>query len=166
MNTQKSFPWPALVAGSIVLGSLWVVARGPNGPTPPNTPDSPPPGAPDLLAVFAANPNRAEAKQHAQQLGAIAGCVADVLAFDGQQAEKARITTGQQLAVFRNDARHLTTGGFSFASRYPPLKDVIEKFLDERAGKDGGPLTSSAREKWIEAFRVLKQSANYASAKL
>lgn len=166
MKTNQPFPWGVMLGGSAVIACLIIVTLKPSPFSPPDPTPVLPADAPDLCPVFAANPNRMEAKQHAQWLGEIASSVADVLAYDGEKGEQSRITTGYQLAVFRNDARDLATNGFRFTSRYPALADALEKFLDRKAGKDGGKLSREARDKWIDAFRVLGRSAHYASHKL
>lgn len=164
MKTTPPFPWGVMLGGSAVIACLIIVTLKPNSPFGPMP--ALPADAPDLRSVFASNPNRTEAKQHAQWLGDIANSVADVLAYDGEKGEQSRINTGYQLAVFRNDTRDLATNGFRFSSRYPALADSLETFLDLRAGKDGGKLSRETREKWINAFRVIGQSAQYASRKL
>jgi hypothetical protein len=151
------------IGAAVVVGCVLLMI--PKGDSEPVGPDNNP-GGPDLLAVFLSNPNKAEAKADARLFGEIAGSVSEVLSFDGTLGDKSRIRTGHSLAVFRNDARYLAARGQSFGVKYPAIKDVIEKFLDEKAGRDGDELSSDSRKAWVAAFKSISDSALWASRKL
>ena len=88
--------------------------------------------------------------------------LAEVIAFDGQQAEP-RLRTGAAFDDLRRAARELRTRGVSLGARQPAVRDAIKGFLDQQVGTDGGPVDAGQRAKWVAAFRAVAQAAGEAS---
>ena len=88
--------------------------------------------------------------------------LAEVIAFDGRQAEP-RLKSGAAFDDLRRAARELRTRGVSLGARQPAVRDSIKAFLDAQVGTDGGPVDAAQRAKWVSAFRVVAQAAAEAS---
>jgi len=158
MNTSK-LPswWPiAVILAGAALYSAWQ-----NGATPGIVPMPKPPG-PDMVAVFAKNDNRPEAKLHAHILGLIMSSMAEYIEYDGQRKEP-RINTGVQIDDLRLALRENRMKGWSFTQKYPDVGAAIEELMDAEVGTSGGVLTDAQRKKWVDAFRKLSKCCEYAS---
>lgn len=134
-------------------------------PEVPPTPGPTPVAGPDLLTPFRASHHPAQAREHAQAFAAICGDLADVLDFDARQ-EKPRIKTGVQIDDLRMSVREMQMRGWSFGATYPQLGPAIDAYMRTAVGTSGGALTPEQKQQWIAAFRVLEQSASYASSQL
>ena len=88
--------------------------------------------------------------------------LAEVISFDGQQAEP-RLKSGAAFDDLRRAARELRTRGVSLGARQPAVRDAIKTFLDAQVGTDGGPVDAAQRAKWVSAFRAVSQAAAEAS---
>lgn len=123
------------------------------------------PGGPDLLAVFQKAENPTQAAADALAFGALCQSIAEMIEFDGQQAEP-QLLSGVQLDNFRTLSRFYQTGGASYAQRYPALAHVAGDYLESQLGNEGGKLDQTARARWIAAYRALAASAQYATDSL
>ena len=88
--------------------------------------------------------------------------LAEVISFDGQQAEP-RLKSGAAFDDLRRAARELRTRGVSLGARQPAVRDAIKTFLDQQVGTDGGPVDAAQRAKWVAAFKAVAQAAAEAS---
>lgn len=157
MNLKQIPTW--LPIAGIVLAA--VLYSGWKGTTPGVAPMPKPPG-PDMVAVFAKNDNRAEAKQHAHIMATIMGSLADFIEYDGQRKEP-RITTGVQIDDVRLALRENRMKGWSFSTKYPDLGSAVESLMNEEVGTSGGVLTDTQRKKWVDALRKLSKCCEYAA---
>lgn len=153
-----------IAGGGLLLGLVCVVVGsikpGQLIPSPPNH------GGPDLLARFATGDNKAEAKQDALKFASICGSVAKALEHEFSDGADPVLMTGTQLATMRNKIRHSVMDKERLAAKYSGFAEVVEKFIDEAAGKNGGPFKDGEKEKWIEAFRKLSAASEYAAGRL
>lgn len=141
-----------LFAGELFKGSAVV-------PTP--TPSRPTEG-PDYVAAFATNDDRAEARRHAHDFETILEALADGIEYDLSKKER-RFTTGVQIDDFRIALREYRMGGWSFMSKYPGVAAETEKWMTDRVGTGGGPLTDDDVKEWIKATRTAAACAKYAA---
>lgn len=151
-----SFSWVkvAAIAFAFYLMSL---GRGCQSIAP-----SQPPAGPDLVKAFSTNDDRGEAMAHAHVFATLCESIANCIEYDGKQP-KPRITTGVQLDDLRLTMRQMRMGGWSFLTKYPELKDSVEKFLTDEVGTSGGPINETQRGKWVSAMRKLQACAQYAA---
>jgi hypothetical protein len=103
-----------------------------------------------------------EAASDAAATSALLEELAEVIAYDGQQAEP-RLKSGAAFDDLRRAARELRTRGVSLGARQPAVRDSIKAFLDQQVGTDGGPVDAAQRAKWVAAFRAVSQAAGEAS---
>lgn len=102
--------------------------------------------------------------QAATDAAAFAGvceAIADALEQDGK-SNTPRISTGLQLEDLR-----VATSEFRFApvplrDRQPHVRAAVGRYLDEVAGKSGGPLDPVARDRWVKCFREVAQASREA----
>ncbi|RCS43960.1 hypothetical protein DTL42_18410 [Bremerella cremea] len=146
----------ALVAYSLIAPWVWGEASRPRPVDP---------GGPNLLAVFQKADDARQAAADAQAFGLLCQSLADMIEFDGKQAEP-QLVSGVQLDNFRTLSRFYQTGGGSYAQRYPALPQVAGDYLQSQLGTDGGKLDSADRARWIAAYRQLAASALYAADSL
>lgn len=144
--------WPlvvfaAIAAGVVYLGDRTIFVD---------------PGAPDMVAVFAANEDRAEAKLHAYAMGTICESLADVIEYDGTLSSP-KFVTGVQLEELRTLTRKYRMRGWSFADKYPTMGSTMESFLNDAIGKNGGKIDAEGRRRWVEAYRQIGKSCKYAA---
>ena len=158
-HTASGMRMLLIAVAMVVLG--YVSGKGGLSPFPQPTPA--PPRGPDMVAVFSANQNKAEAKQHAALFGTICSKVADTLEADAKRAEQRRLATGIDLAKYRADLRYYTTSGWSFSASYPNLKTQVETWLDAEAGKNPSTMTEEDTRRWVAAFRGLADTSLYAA---
>ena len=92
-----------------------------------------------------------------------AGIPASEVLYDATLGEKARITSGHQVATFRNDTRDLTLLGERLSATYPTLPDVLAQYLDTTAGRRGDTLTAEQKKAWIHAFKTLANCGRHAA---
>lgn len=131
----------------------------------PLTPPPIDPGPPDLSAAFRQSDDPSAASQDAEAFAQLCEAMADLIEFDGAQAEP-RLRNGVQLDNARRMLRYYQRRGATYGSRYPQLGAAIKGYLDQQLGVDGGPLTDDKRRRWIAAYRQLARSARYAAASL
>jgi hypothetical protein len=122
------------------------------------TPPAPPAPAPvvglDLRGRFVGP----DAATDAGLTAALLDELAEVIAFDGQQAEP-RLRTGAAFDDLRRTARELRCRGVSLGARQPAVRDEIKRFLDAQVGTDGGPVDAAKRAAWVYAFKSIAQAA-------
>lgn len=155
-STLATFAGAALIAYS--LTSPWISEEG-------STPPPLDPGGPNLLVSFAKSDHRSQAASDARAFGHLCQALADMIAFDGRQAEP-QLTTGVQLDNFRALSRFYQTEGASYARRYPSLAETVGNYLESKLGNEGGPIDAEARKRWIAAYEALAGSALYAAEML
>jgi len=171
---QPAAQFPTLTVTALVLGAAFILSGVtipalPFGPSPtPEIPElAPRPGDPDLLADFAANANKAEAREHAAALCDICRQIASALRFDGrQEPANQRIKQGVHVAALRNDIRVYALENWAFTAKYPSLKSSVANFLDAAAGRDAQELSPEQREKWASAHEAIARAAYAAERKL
>jgi hypothetical protein len=158
MNQSSNAPlWISLAAFA-----LWVVLQV---QTPSPQVDPKRPEGPELYSAFSKNPNKIQAATDAAQFGELTASIAEMLLYDGQQTEP-RIVTGVQLDDLRRWTRDYVTQGQKYQSRYPELAETIKAYLDQHAGKSGGPLDSHKRMAWSKCLTEIANNAKYAAARL
>lgn len=154
MNNQFPPVWLIVVA---VIGAAFYLG-GDLSPVAP----TPKPSGPDMVAVFAANENRAEAREHAAVFGSICRSIAAQLEYDATR-QKPRYTTGVKIDDLRLRIREYRMGGWSFLTKYPSVGQTIETYMESQLGKSGGPVTPEQRRQWIETFRSVGKCCDYAA---
>jgi len=126
----------------------------------PSTPVAP--EGPDLVAVFQANPNKAEAREHALLFGEICAAAANTYKTDAKRGANRRIATGLDVSHYRADLLFYTTSGWAFSSKYPLIRTTVGTWLDQEAGTNPKEMTDEETRRWVDAFRGLAKSAEYA----
>lgn len=154
MNSQTPQILPIAIVGAIIAAVYFGV--------PGVTPATPKPPGPDMVAVFAANPDRVEARAHAAALGSICRAIANQLEYDGSR-KAPRYTTGVRIDDLRLRVREYRMGGWSFLTKYPQMSATIESYMESQLGKSGGPVTPEQRRQWVETFRALGKCCDYAA---
>lgn len=141
-----------LVAAAIAAGTLfaWMM----DGKKPEPTPAPPAPGALDLRGLFV-GPTAAD---DAAAFSSLCLELADKIEVDAMRPEP-RIKTGVAIEDLRVAAREARMNGESLGARQPRVRDAVHKFLDEKAGDHGGPLTPESRSAWVAAFREVGRAA-------
>lgn len=162
--TEATSKYRLLLAAAVIAAVAYFAGKngGQLGPQP--TPA--PPRGPDLVAVFSANPDKAEAKKHAVCFGAICARIADTVEVDAKRGDQRRLQSGIDISAYRSDLRYYTTSGWSFAAKYPALRTAVEEWLDAEAGKDPKQLDEATTRRWVDAFRGLAASAEHAGRAL
>ena len=84
--------------------------------------------------------------------------IADVIETDGQQ-EKPRLTTGVQLDDLRTRAREFRCRGERIGERQPAVNEAVSKYLTEKLGESGGPVTPEQRQAWVDSYREISRAA-------
>jgi hypothetical protein len=141
-----------IAIAALALSAFWNQGNQPAPPAP-----SPVVGL-DLRGRFVGP----EAASDAAATSALLEELAEVIAYDGQQAEP-RLKSGAAFDDLRRAARELRTRGVSLGARQPAVRDAIKAFLDQQVGTDGGPVDAAQRAKWVAAFRAVGQAAAEAS---
>lgn len=139
------------VAFGLVAAAVLVAAYGDRAAPPRPVPPSPGPAGPSLVFV---GPT---ASEDAATLAALAAEYADVLEADGR-LDKPRLATGAQFDTLRVVARDLRCRGTKIGDRQPRVRDEIERFLTDRLGTSGGPVTAEQRAGWVDAYRVIAEA--------
>lgn len=144
----------------VLVGGGWFMGQQ-------NTPVVPPdaPSGPDLIRPFRSGLDSTRAKQDSLDFGTLCEEIASLIEFDGQQTTP-RLKTGVQFDDFRLIARSYRLRGRSLATEYPELPTVVGSYLDSKLGNDGGPVSEASRKAWVDAYRALGRSAQYASSHL
>lgn len=177
--SKTSFVIP-LTCGAILIGAFLLSGRTPV-PADPTEQTELDPSGPDMLSVFAANPDKAEARVHAAEFGAICRKAATTVVLDGQRGEKVRLKNTLDAHEYRADLRWYAMDGWSFSSKYPALKDAVGVYLDKKLGtvvvdKNTGltidkgtlveELTPEIRARWAAALVALSQNSQYAAERI
>lgn len=141
--TPRHLAGAALVAAAAVV---WATSgQREAGPTPP------PDAGPISFKGLWTGPT---ASEDAALVGALCTEIGDELAFDASQPQP-YLTTGVAIDDLRKTSRVLRCRGISIGDRQPLARDAIAKYLDEKVGTDGGPLTPQSRAAWVAAYREL-----------
>lgn len=128
-------------------------------------PVSPPPGGPDLLSVFKQHDDPSHAAADARDLAVLCRAIAKQIEYDASR-DVPRLTTGKQMDDLRRWAREYFLVGESLGVEYPKMRDTVKAYFDTQLGDSGGPISPEQRVKWVDTFKILAQSAEYAAAKL
>lgn len=170
MQTSK----PLFLLFLLSLGLAYVMQEHPEMlklPTGGTIPLLQPDDCPNLVAAFSENDNRDEASHHAYIFGTICSTIADIIEADGKRTDP-RFTKGIQLDDLRLRVREMRTGGWSFGTKYPKLRDEVGNWLDKKLqtgnvnGKpvvEGGPIDANKRAQWVAAYRGLASCSKYAA---
>lgn len=145
----------AIVAALAIgcLASLAVSGRdGSPQPAPPA------PGGFRLAGLFVGPTASADAAT----IACLCDSLAEVIEYDGEQPEP-RLKTGAAFDDLRISARELRLRGESIGARQPRARDAIEKFLTDRLGTDGGPVSPEKRSAWVASFRDIARAADDAA---
>lgn len=102
------------------------------------------------------------ASDDAALIGALCHELADEIEFDGSQSTP-YLATGVAVDELRKAARILRCRGVSIGDRQPKARDAIARYLDEKVGTDGGPLTPDVRAAWVSAYRDIGKAATDAA---
>lgn len=155
MNKQTPPFW--MIAVGVAVGAFLLF-----GEANPLAPVEPKPAGPDMVAVFAANADRPEARIHAAAFGSICRAIANQLEYDGQR-KAPRYTTGVKIDDLRIRVREYRMGGWSFMAKYPTMSSTVEAYMEQQLGKSGGPVTPDQRRQWVETYRSLGKCCDYAA---
>lgn len=150
-NTRMTVIAIVLLAGGYLLGSGKLIPANPY-----------PPSGPDMVAVFAVNPNKAEAREHALQFAEICTAAASTFETDAKRGPNRRIATGLDVSHYRADLLFYTNNGWAFSAKYPAIRTTVGTWLDQEAGTNPKEMTDAETAKWVAAFRGLAKSAEYA----
>lgn len=135
----------------------WMLLR-PQHPAPAPPPQPAPQGELNLRGLFRGESAAADA----QVTSSLMAELADVVEWDGAQ-QSPRITTGAAIHDLRTAARDLRCRGVRLGDRQPAVRDEIKRFLDARAGTEGGPLDDASRGRWVSAYREVARAAEAAA---
>ena len=150
-NTRFAVLAVVLLAAGYLVGSGKLIPANPY-----------PPAGPDMVAVFAANPNKSEAREHALLFSEICNAAASTFDTDAKRGPNRRIATGLDVSHYRADLLFYTTSGWAFSAKYPAIRTTVGQWLDQEAGTNPKDMTDDETRRWGEAFRGLAKSAEYA----
>ena len=151
-----SGPHPLTLLAILAAGAMVAFSIRESG-TPPAPAPAPVSGL-DLRGRFVGP----DAATDAALTAALLDELAEVIAFDGQQAEP-RLRTGAAFDDLRRAARELRCRGVSLGARQPAVRDAIKGYLDQQVGTDGGPVDADERAAWVSAFRAVSSAAEAAA---
>lgn len=134
---------------------MWFFSAPSRGPQPPA-----PPMEIDLTAAFRGE----KASDDAVTLAAMADEIANVIEWDGKQAEPA-LTTGKSLDQLRTRAREFMCRGESIGERNPKARQIIADYLETKLGSAGGAVSPDQRAAWVAAYREIARASRHAVAK-
>ena len=154
----RTGPHPLLLAAILLPWALLAWTHLVQTPTTPPTPAPAPATGLDLRGRFVGP----DAAADASMTSALLGELADVIEWDGKQAEP-RLRTGAAFDDLRRAARELRCRGVSLGARQPAVRDAIKGFLDQQVGTDGGPVDADERAAWVSAFRAVSSAAEAAA---
>lgn len=97
----------------------------------------------------------------ASAFSAICDSIADALELDGKSTTP-RISTGLQLEDLRVGTSEFRFAPVPLRDRQPHVRAAVGRYLDEVAGKSGGPLDPVARARWVSCFREVAQASREA----
>lgn len=99
--------------------------------------------------------------EDAATVSCLASELADAIEHDGMDDEPF-LDTGVAFDELRTRARDFRCRGESLGSKYPQLRDKVQRFLEQRVGVSGGPVTSRQRAEWVSAYREIARAAEHA----
>lgn len=102
-----------------------------------------------------------EAAADAAAFAGVCDAIADALEQDGR-AQSPRISTGLQLEDLRVGTSEFRFAPVPLRDRQPHVRAAVGRYLDEVAGKSGGPLDPVARARWVSCFREVAQASREA----
>ena len=121
------------------------------------TPAPPPAGAIDLTTAFVGP----DAATDAATLAGMSDAIADMIEWDGTQAEPF-FKTGKSLDQLRTRTRQFMCGGESLGQRHPKVGELVGAYLTDKLGEGGGEITPEQRDAWVAAYREIARSARHA----
>ena len=145
-----------IAAAALVAAAALTYVNKPGEATP--TPAPLPAEGLDLRGKFVGM----DAARDAAIVAAMCGELADQIDWDGRQADPL-IKSGVAFDELRIRTRLLMCRGESLGEKHPLARDAIERFLNDKAGTSGGPLTPEARAKWSAAYREVARAAEAAT---
>lgn len=92
-------------------------------------------------------------------LACLAYELADEIEYDAMCDEP--LATGVAFDELRRRARILRCRGESLGEKYPALCERVHKFLTDRLGESGGPVSPEQRARWVAAYREIGRAAEY-----
>jgi hypothetical protein len=147
---------PRVVAG-VVLLVVGLLASISGGKRPEPTP-APMPANVSFRGMFVSD----RAASDAATLAGLLGELADCIEADGM-LEQPRLRSGAAFDDLRIAAREARCRGESIGQRQPAVRDAIHRYLDEKVGPSGGPVSPQQRAAWISAFRELSRACEDAA---
>jgi len=140
----------ALLAGAVLAAIVEFAPRPAPAPAPT-------PAALDLRGKFIGP----QAAEDAAAFAGLCAGIAEALAADGGRTAP-RIVNGVQIEDVRVAAAEGRFLPRSLSREQPHAAAAAGRYLDTVVGTSGGPLAAEARQRWVEAFRVLAQAAEEA----
>jgi hypothetical protein len=141
----------ALVTAAAIA---WASSQPGPAPAPSPTPAPGPAAGLDLRGLFVGP----DAAADAAKVSALMEETAAELEWDGMQREPF-LKTGVGFDELRVRMFDLRCRGESLGSKHPLARDAIRGYLDEHAGKSGGPMSPAQRAAWIAACREVAREA-------
>lgn len=142
----------ARVVAGIVLLVMGLLASLSGGRAPQPTP-APLPVNMSFRGMFVSE----KAASDAATLAALLDELADCIQADGM-LEQPRLRSGVAFDDLRIAAREGRCRGESIGKRQPAVRDAIAKYLTEKVGSSGGPVSAEQRAAWITAYRELARA--------
>ena len=166
MNDHSKPGLQQLILLALAAAVLYFLAGGKLPDAPGPTPNPEPAPVAGFAAVFAENPNRAQASGDLEQLAWLCQSVGECLEYDGRAKNGPRIKTAAQVEDLRTRTRELQLFGVEYAGRYPRWGAAVAEFMRERLGDEDADLTPAEREKQVRAYRALADELAKARAEL
>lgn len=118
------------------------------------TPEPVPNGPLNLAAAFEGK----DAAQDAAIVAAMSSEIADVIEWDGMQAQPL-LDTGFALDQMRTKTREFMCRGESLGEKHPVLCERVSDYLTAELGNDGGVVSDQQRAAWVSAYREIARAA-------
>lgn len=119
-----------------------------------------PPVAPpaiDLTRAFVGP----DAAKDAATLASMSDSLADMIEWDGKQAEPL-LKTGKALDELRTRTRQFICEGRSLGEKHPRMCELVGAYLESQLGGDSGEIKPEQRAAWVNAYREIARSARHA----
>lgn len=142
------------VAAAALIAAAAIAWANNQQPAPTPTPAPSPSAGLDLRGLFVGP----DAAADAAKVAALMEETAAELEWDGMQAEPF-LKTGVAFDELRVRMFDLRCRGESLGAKHPQARDAIRGYLDEHAGKSGGPMSPAQRSAWISACREVAREA-------
>jgi hypothetical protein len=165
---SNTFAIRLIIAGILLVCGLLIFARMVATPAGPVVPESQPAETElgkRVLASFSVNPPRAESVGEAMWLAGVFYKSAECLEYECSSPD-AWLKTGRDWDQYRISLIRSVTKGKRYGDMYPDLPAVVGKYLDEKSGKSGGPMTPEIVAARVSAVRELGNACEYAAYKL